>query len=72
MRGPGLHPGARCGSGIPPLRTGLGFAPLRHAVGARLVNRGWRSTGGFWQAWAMSMDGELQKHYALLLGIGSP
>jgi transposase len=57
---------------IPPLRIGLGFAPLRHAAGARLANRGWRTTGGFWQAWAMSMDGELQKHYALLLGIGSP
>ena len=56
---------------IPPLRVGRGSAPLRHAAGARWVNRGWRSPGGFWQAWAMSMDGELQKHYALLLGIGS-
>ena len=27
---------------------------------------------GFWQAPMMSMDNELQKHYALLFGIGSP
>jgi transposase len=28
--------------------------------------------GGAWQGWVMGMDGEVQKHYALLLGIGSP
>jgi len=27
---------------------------------------------GGWQAFGMSIDNELQKHYALLLGIGSP
>ena len=60
------------GTEIKPLRAGLRSAPLRCAgreswekeVGEALgVVAGWR---------AMSMDSELQKHYGLLLGIGSP
>ena len=49
------------------------FAPLRCATPGR---RFWREKLGlkwsFLQAMRMSMDSELQKHYALLLGIGSP
>ena len=49
------------------------FAPLRCATPGR---RFWREKLGlkwsFLQAVRMSMDSELQKHYALLLGIGSP
>ena len=54
--------------GVAPLRAGLRFALLRCAgrrfeVGAREISE---SISG------MSMDTELQKHYALLLGVGSP
>ena len=49
------------------------FAPLRCATPGR---RFWREKLGlkwsFLQAVRMSMDSELQKHYALLLGVGSP
>ena len=49
------------------------FAPLRCATP---VGHFWREKLGsewsFLQAVRMSMDSELQKHYALLLGIGSP
>jgi hypothetical protein len=64
--------GVVVGTEIKPLRAGLRSAPLRCAgreswekeVGEALsVVAGWR---------AMSMDSELQKHYALLLGVGSP
>jgi transposase len=50
------------------LRAGQRSAPLRVAGPAFWVGLG----GGGWQAFGMSMDNELQKHYALLLGIGSP
>ncbi len=46
------------------------FAPLRCA--APVHGLSW-SVGWFLESsWAMSIDNELQKHYALLLGIGSP
>ena len=51
-----------------PLRAGHRFAPLRAAGRSFGVGLG----RGGWQAFGMSMDNELQKHYALLLGIGSP
>src|SRR5450631_3351027 len=61
--------GRRVGwSGRPSLRAGQGSAPLRPAGQSFWVGLG----GGGWQAFGMSMDTELQKHYALLLGIGSP
>jgi transposase len=50
------------------LCAGQRFAPLRVAGPAFWVGLG----DGRWQAFGMSMDNELQKHYALLLGIGSP
>jgi transposase len=50
------------------LRVGQRSAPLRFAWLAFWVGPG----SGGWQAFGMSMDNELQKHYALLLGIGSP
>ena len=50
------------------LRAGQRSAPLRYAGQAFWVGLG----GGGWQAFGMSMDNDLQKHYALLLGIGSP
>ena len=50
------------------LRAGQRFAPLRSAGPAFWVGQG----HGVRQAFGMSMDNELQKHYALLLGIGSP
>jgi transposase len=50
------------------LRAGQRSAPLRSAGPVFWVGLG----GGGWQAFGMSMDNELQKHYALLLGIGSP
>lgn len=50
------------------LRAGQRSAPLRAAGPAF-----WAGPGhGGWQAFGLSMDDELQKHYALLLGIGSP
>ncbi len=52
----------------PPLRAGHRSAPLRSAGQAFWVGL----SGGGGQAFGMSMDNELQKHYALLLGIGSP
>ena len=45
-------------------------APLRGALPGRRF--GFGLGGGGWQAFGMSMDNELQKHYAMLLGIGSP
>ena len=50
------------------LRAGQHSGPLRSAGPAFWVGLG----GGGWQAFGMSMDNELQKPYALLLGIGSP
>ena len=50
------------------LRAGSRSAPLRSAGQAFWVGLG----RGGWQAFGMRMDNELQKHYALLLGIGSP
>src|SRR3954447_3131328 len=50
------------------LRAGLRSAPLRCA--GRSFEIG--SSEAFASIAAMSMDSELQKHYALLLGIGSP
>ncbi len=53
---------------LPPLRAGPRFAPLRSAGRTFWIGRDalvGRLAG-------MSMDNELQKHYALLLGIGSP
>jgi len=44
------------------------FAPLRAAGRSFGVGLG----RGGWQAFSMSLDNELHKHYALLLGIGSP
>jgi transposase len=51
------------------LRAGLrsAVAPLRRAARWGLVPE-----PGRWQAWGMSLDTELQKHYSLLLGVGSP
>jgi transposase len=46
------------------------LAPLRCALPGRRFGLAWDTGGG--QAFGMSMDNELQKHYALLLGIGSP
>jgi transposase len=54
--------------GRPSLRAGHRSAPLRAAGPAFWVGLG----GGGWQAFGMSLYNELQKHYALLLGIGSP
>jgi len=50
------------------------FAPDFATLPLRSAGRGfWIGLGGDgWQALGMSMDNELQKHYALLLGIGSP
>ena len=42
--------------------------PLRYA-GPRLGLAQWAVSG---RLWGMSLDTELQKHYALLLGVGSP
>ena len=50
------------------LRAGLRSAPLRCADRGRRVV----FAGRAWQAWRPHMDNELQQHYALLLGIGSP
>jgi transposase len=50
------------------LRAGQRFAPLRVAGPAFWIGLG----GNAWQAFGMSLDHELQKHYALLLGINSP
>ena len=57
------------GSGIAPLRAGLrsAAAPLR-----RSEVFGWKGRPVSERVGGMSMDTELQKHYALLLGIGSP
>jgi transposase len=55
-------------SGRQSLRAGPRFAPLRSAEPVFWVGQG----HGVRQASGMSMDHELQKHYALLLGIGSP
>ena len=51
-----------------PLRAGLRSA----AAALRRAAVGLGSERAFWQAPAMSMDTELQQHYAQLLGIGSP
>ena len=53
------------GRGLPALRPGLRCA----APGGSL---GWSRGAGFAHLVGMSMDTELQKHYALLLGVGSP
>ena len=50
------------------LRAGPRSAPLRSVGPAFWVGLG----RGGWQAFGMSMDHELRKHYVLLLGIGSP
>jgi len=50
------------------LCAGHRFAPLRAAGRSFGVGLG----RGGWQAFSMSLDNELHKHYALLLGIGSP
>lgn len=55
-------------AGVKPLCAGLRSAPLR-AAGSRL---GWQWAGVLGVFPAMNMDSELQKHYALLLGVGSP
>lgn len=60
--------GARIGSGRK--RLAPDFAPLRCA--APVHSLGWPEAWFVEASWAMSMDNELQKHYALLLGIGSP
>jgi transposase len=52
----------------PTLRTGQRFAPLRVAGPGFWLGLG----GNDWQAFGMSLDNELQKHYALLLGLSSP
>src|SRR5437762_9379041 len=46
------------------------FAPLRCATPVHGLS--WLRARVLEASWAMSMDGELQKHYAQLLGIGSP
>ena len=57
------------GPGVTPLRAGLRYAaaPLR-----RSEVFGWKGRAVSEKVAGMSMDTELQKHYALLLGIGSP
>src|ERR1039457_6131901 len=57
------------GRGIAPLCAGLrsAAAPLR-----RICVLGWKERPVSERIGGMSMDTELQKHYALLLGIGSP
>jgi len=50
------------------LRVGRRFALLHVAGRAFWVGLG----GGGWQVFGMSIENELQNHYALLLGIGSP
>src|SRR5208283_5543341 len=57
------------GTGMAPLRAGLRFAaaPLR-----RSGVLGWKGRPVSARVVGMSMDTELQKHYALLLGVGSP
>ena len=46
------------------------FAPLRCAAPVNALS--WPEAWFLEASWAMSMNNELQKHYALLLGIGSP
>ena len=57
------------GPGVAALRAGLrsAAAPLR-----RSAVFGWKGKPVSARVVGMSMDTELQKHYALLLGIGSP
>ena len=52
--------------------TALRRTPLRSAALRRTVVLGWDGETGMGRLLGMSMDTELQKHYALLLGIGSP
>jgi hypothetical protein len=56
-------------SRVTPLRAGLRYAaaPLR-----RSKILGWKSRPVSERVGGVSIDNELQKHYALLLGIGSP
>jgi transposase len=56
--------------GLRPYRFAPDFAPLRCA--APVHGLSWLVTWFVEAFWAMSMDNELQKHYALLLGVGSP
>ena len=51
-------------------RSAPDSAPLRCAAPGNGLS--WPGTRVLEVFWAMSMDNELQKHYALLLGIGSP
>ena len=60
------------GAETQPLRAGLRSAPLRYAGRGAFGERSLAWNGPFCRLCAMSMDSELQKHYALLLGIGSP
>jgi transposase len=53
-----------------PNRFASDFAPLRCA--APVNGLSWPGAWFLEASWAMNMDNELQKHYALLLGIGSP
>ena len=61
-------------SGLRSNRFAPDFAPLRCATPVEsLGRRSWRGIGRCCKlARDMSMDSELQKHYALLLGVGSP
>jgi transposase len=56
--------------GLKPNRFASDFASLRCAPPVNGLN--WPGAWFLEASWAMSMDNELQKHYALLLGIGSP
>lgn len=60
------------GTGIQALRAGLRSAPLRYAGWASLGELAGGTPRSFASSRSMSMDSELQKHYAQLLGIGSP
>ena len=57
---------------IQPLCAGLRSASLRYAGRAFMEETSWWSGAVFCRLRAMSIDSELQKHYALLLGVGSP
>ena len=54
------------------LRAGLRSAPLRYAGPSASAEKCWSRRAAFAGYHAMSMDTELQKHYALLLGVNSP
>jgi transposase len=68
----GWDPGTQGRQGAQPLRAGLCFAPLRGAGASVPGGKSWPPRAIFAVSRAMSMDTELQQHYAMLLGVNSP